>query len=806
MLVKLAVGNLRKSIRDYAVYFVTLVLGVAVFYAFNTISSQADFLKPEYGDLIGLLGDILKGLTVFLALVLGFLMVYANNYLVRRRKRELGLYQVLGMRRSQVSGVLTLETLMASLVSLGVGLLVGVLLSQALVFVTAALFHEQVTEFQFRFSFEALGLTLACFGIMFVVMLLLNLRTLNKVKLVDLMGADRANESMKVRSLPLSAVLFVVTCVLIGAGYVRFLRDGFPIADMSGSSSTQFLITTVMVFAGTLLFFYAVAGFILVAFQRLRRLYWSGLNMFTLRQLNARINTTSLSMGVIALILFLAITSVTGGMSICNTMSGNIEQHTPVDASVNIVFYGEHPASQDDDNIAVATVTQDFAALMAEAAGNIEQHTPVDASVNIVFYGEHPASQDDDNIAVATVTQDFAALMAEAGYDLHTIGDTCQLTVYDARDRLADPGALTISAIHQATGAPVPMGMENSDSDTSGLDVMAESDFNAWRAFLGLEPVRLGENGYIVTCDMGSQIVELYDGMMAAGYPVVIDGRELLPAQVETIADRSASLSVSTIGSNPGTLVVPDEVALACTPYAAFVNVLYTAPTDEADALVNDIHSKFDSSGVFVENGKRVAFVSTCLYAAFVNVLYTAPTDEADALVNDIHSKFDSSGVFVENGKRVAFVSTCFTETDNWSQMNGLTGVVSYMAIYIGFVLVISCAAILAIQQLSSTSDSQGRYRLLSELGCPQRLIYRSLLVQTLVYFLFPLAVAMVHSFVALQVVIDAVSLFGGIDIAQVSLLAVVLFVVVYGGYLFVTYRVARGVVRTSLVGAVRRV
>ena len=203
MLAKLAFGNLRKSIRDYAVYFVTLVLGVAVFYAFNTISDQADFLKPEYGDLIGMLGDILMGLTVFLALVLGFLMVYANNYLVRRRKQELGLYQVLGMRRSQVSGILTLETLMASLVSLGVGLLVGVLLSQVLVFVTAALFHEQVTAFQFRFSFEALGLTLLCFGIMFVVMLLLNLRTLGKVKLVDLMGAEHDNESMKVRSLPL---------------------------------------------------------------------------------------------------------------------------------------------------------------------------------------------------------------------------------------------------------------------------------------------------------------------------------------------------------------------------------------------------------------------------------------------------------------------------------------------------------------------------------------------------------------------------------------------------------------------------
>ena len=193
MLAKLAFGNLRKSIRDYAVYFVTLVLGVAVFYAFNTISDQADFLKPEYGDLIGMLGDILMGLTVFLALVLGFLMVYANNYLVRRRKQELGLYQVLGMRRSQVSGILTLETLMASLVSLGVGLLVGVLLSQVLVFVTAALFHEQVTAFQFRFSFEALGLTLLCFGIMFVVMLLLNLASSMRRQLDMLSRGDRSN-------------------------------------------------------------------------------------------------------------------------------------------------------------------------------------------------------------------------------------------------------------------------------------------------------------------------------------------------------------------------------------------------------------------------------------------------------------------------------------------------------------------------------------------------------------------------------------------------------------------------------------
>ncbi len=191
--------------------------------------------------------------------------------------------------------------------------------------------------------------------------------------------------------------------------------------------------------------------------------------MFTLRQLSARINTTSLSMGVIALILFLAITSVTGGMSICNAMSGNIEQHTPVDASVSIVFYGDHPAS---------------------------------------------SLEGDDGTAVATATQDFAALMAGAGYDLGTVGDTCQLTVYSAANQLDDPGSLTLSAIHAATGAPLPAGMENSNSDTTGLDLMAQSNYNAWRAFLGLEPVELGQNGYLLTCDMGNQIVDFYNGML----------------------------------------------------------------------------------------------------------------------------------------------------------------------------------------------------------------------------------------------------------------------------------------------------
>ena len=193
MLAKLAFGNMRKLMHDYAVYFLTLVMGVAVFYAFNTISVQADFLSNSLSDVLKQVGEIMHGLTVFLAVIMGFLMVYANNFLMRRRKKELGLYQVLGMRAGQVNAILTLETLMVALISFIVGIALGALISQLLLFVTADMFATKVDNFRFFFSPDALALTFFCFAITFLVMMVMNSITLSRVHLIDLMSAGRKN-------------------------------------------------------------------------------------------------------------------------------------------------------------------------------------------------------------------------------------------------------------------------------------------------------------------------------------------------------------------------------------------------------------------------------------------------------------------------------------------------------------------------------------------------------------------------------------------------------------------------------------
>ena len=719
MLFKLAWGNVRRSFRDFAIYFVTLALGVAVFYAFNTISDQADFLSLEStSQMLRGLSGILSGVTIFLAAVLGFLMVYANNYLVRRRKRELGLYQVLGMRPSQVARVLTLETLLASVASFVAGIVVGLVLSQLLVFVTAALFQDHVTYFAFRFSPDAFALTLGCFVVIFVLMLVMNLLTLRRSKLIDLMGAGRINESIKVRSVPLMAAVFIVGLALIVWSYVRLLTNGLPVTDPTPDATRQFVITTAMVIVGTLLFFYAVSGFLLKAAQVARRFYWRDLNAFTMRELNAKINTTSISMAVISMVLFLAITSATGGLSICTTLMNSMDAHTPYDASISSIYYSP-------DVVPAGTVNPEGKPEAAPAE-------PVD----------------------------LAKAVAAQGVDLSGVaGGMAQVDLYSA-EGIVEPGMLTVAWMARESGASL-VGQSASDmtGGESGYDdgtpalLMGQTQYNELRALQGLDPIDLGEDGCMLSSDNGESVSDFYRAVAQADVRPVVAGRELHFVGEGVVAGQEACFVTSPMGMNGGTLIVPDDIAEQGQLYGSYLDIMYADGVSE---------------------------------------------DQGDAVVDEVEADY-SLRLYNDEGVDVGRLNEAMSRADAYQATNSTTGLVSYLAIYIGFVLVIACAAILAIQQLSGASDASGRYRLLGELGCPDRLMYRALLRQTLLYFVAPLLVALAHSVVALNVVTEVVALFGNMDITTPALMSGGLFVLVYGGYLLVTYRVSRGVVRAGV-------
>lgn len=728
MLCKLAWGNVRRAGRDYLVYLLTLTLGVTVFYAFNTVSMQVDIAGIDEEGLAQVMGSMLGDLTYFLAGVMAFLMVYANNFIMKRRKKEFGLYQVLGMGRGRVATIMALETVIVSVVAFVAGIVLGVGLSQLMTFFTASLFKTQIANFHFFFSVHAFNLTLACMLVMFVLTLLLNLRAVRRTKLIELMGAERRNESIKTRNPWIAIAIFAVGVVLVGVAYYRLLRDGFPLTATDSKlqeAMNQFGITTAMVTVGTFALFWGLSGMLIKLLQSLRGVYWRGLNMFTVRQLAAKVNTVCFSMGVIAMLLFLAITSVTCGMSIANVMNENLERYNPVDVSQTYVYYTPD--------------TLDYYKEYVNPSDEADRMVPADTTVDLypAWHGRDSSADNNDETGKKVDIADVA-------------GEHVQIDSYLSYPFGSSNPSVTPSEMCKIMGEKLPKAFGGSNADTMGLFVTPASQYNKLRQMMGEEPVHIGHDQYLLTCDMGGELVDLYTKYMAGGHALTLGGHTLKPATDKSDED-TAAIANSAMGSNPGTVVVADELLsqLNLQPYSSSLLVNYKQGMDTTEA---------DES-----------------------IKYT--------LLDDL----------LVDGKKPGSWGTFITRSGMYTQTAQMNGLISYLAIYIGFVLVVACAAILSIQQLSNVADGSRSYRVLAQIGCDDRQIRHSVMAQQAVFFLFPLAVGLAHSFVALKVIIELVSIFGNMSIGGTVGLTCAIFLAAYGGYFLVTYLMSAGMVQAAI-------
>lgn len=545
MLCKLAWGNVRRAGRDYLVYLLTLALGVTVFYAFNTISMQVDIAGIDEKGLAQVMGSMLGDLTYFLAGVMAFLMVYANNFIMKRRKKEFGLYQVLGMGRGRVATIMALETVIVSVVAFVAGIVLGVGLSQLMTFFTASLFKTQIANFHFFFSVHAFNLTLACMLVMFVLTLLLNLRAVRRTKLIELMGAERRNESIKTRNPWIAIAIFVVGVVLVGVAYYRLLRDGFPLTATDSKlqeAMNQFGITTAMVTVGTFALFWGLSGMLIKLLQSLRGVYWRGLNMFTVRQLAAKVNTVCFSMGVIAMLLFLAITSVTCGMSIANVMNENLERYNPVDVSQTYVYY-----TPDTLDYYKEYINPSEADRMVLADSTVDLYS---AWHGDPWHGDRKGKSADNNdetgkkVNIADVAGEHVQIDSYLSYPLGG----------------SDP-SVTPSEMCKAMGEKLPKAFGGSNADTMGLFVTPASQYNKLRQMMGEEPVHIGHDQYLLTCDMGGELVDLYTKYMAAAMPLPWAGIRSSPQPISRTKMRRPSPT-----RRWAVIRVPSSLPTSCCP------------------------------------------------------------------------------------------------------------------------------------------------------------------------------------------------------------------------------------------------
>ncbi|WP_297289842.1 ABC transporter permease [uncultured Flavonifractor sp.] len=353
MFSKLAVKNVGRSFRDYGVYFLTVAFGVCLFYVFNALETQAVIrylARHPRSDVVGAIQRLIGVLSVFVWFVLAFLILYASRFLARRRAREMGTYLLLGMERWQVARLLLAETAVTALIALGVGLALGVALSQALSVFTAGLFAVPMTFFTFSVSLPALGKTVLAFAAIFLLVMLYHALSVSRRKLIALIQAERTNQELRVRNLGASVVLFLAGCALLGVAYAMLLTRGLLRVD------ALFWVMLGLGSLGTLLFFRGLSGFLLRLCQSSKRLYYKNLNLFILRQFNASINTTYRSMTVICLMLLLAIGITATSVGLNNTVEQMAREAQPQD--VELIAWPEEEG--DDLDLPAVLMTRGF--------------------------------------------------------------------------------------------------------------------------------------------------------------------------------------------------------------------------------------------------------------------------------------------------------------------------------------------------------------------------------------------------------------------------------------------------------------
>lgn len=330
MLFKLSLKNIRKSFKDYAIYFLTLILGVAIFYVFNALDSQEAMIAVSESTrmIMDLMVTMLSGVSVCVALILGFLIIYANNFLIKRRKKEFAVYMMLGMGKKDVSKILFGETVLIGIVSLGVGLLIGVFASQFMSILVAKMFEADMSAFVFTFSKSALIKTIICFGIMYLIVIIFNVFMLTKYQLIDLLQAKRKTEHAKLKNSYLAVVVFLIATVVLGYAYYCVT------VDYDHMTQSKSLLVIALGCISTYFIFWSLSGFLLNLLRRFKRIYLNGLNTFVLRQINSNINTSVFSMTIICLLFFVTICVLSAGLSVNNTLKKELKRMAPVDINL----------------------------------------------------------------------------------------------------------------------------------------------------------------------------------------------------------------------------------------------------------------------------------------------------------------------------------------------------------------------------------------------------------------------------------------------------------------------------------------
>lgn len=688
MLFKISLKNIRKSFRDYAIYFFTLILGVAIFYVFNAIDSQSVMLDVSQStyEIIKLMNSILSAVSIFVSCILGFLIIYASRFLMKRRNREFGIYLTLGMSKRKISAILFFETLLIGVISLFVGLLLGVILSQFMSILVANMFAANMTAFRFIFSVEACAKTLIYFAIMYLLVMIFNTVIISRCKLIDLLQAGKKTEKVTMKNPFVCTVVFAAGVAILAYAYRMVTKDVDAVFTLN-----YIWVPILMGSVATFLIFWSVSGFLIKIFTSMKGVYYKGVNSFVLRQFCSKINTTVFSTTIICLMLFITISVLSAALSMKNSLSRDLEECCPVD----VQFYKYSEAAVAEKFEHADSLTKEDAALMEDSRISIEE-------------------------TLQRLGIDTKQILTEVTpYRVYDVG----LTEEDTLGTLADE---------------IEEEFPNFMFD-SHAEVMTIEDYNRIAALYGKETYELKEDEYMIVADYGAMI-QVRNEALQKGVPIVMNGKMYQPKYREC---KDGFVEIAAQRINDGIILVPAS--------AVKENQV------ERTALIANYNADGKEEKYAIEDKLQEALAGVSYKTSYIR--YNTKLDIAESSI-------------------------------------GLGAMVTFIALYLGMIFLISSAAILALKELSDSADNKERYGMIRKIGVDERMIDRALFKQIGIFFAFPLILALIHSIFGIKFINILLS-FMGMSSMMVSIGATLVFVAaIYGGYFLITYFCSRRMIK----------
>lgn len=678
MLFKLSLKNISKSIKDYAIYFFTLILGVAIFYVFNAIGDQTVMMKVSSttAEIIKLMTNILSGVSVFVSIILAFLIVYASRFLIKRRNKEFGVYLTLGMSKKKISLILFIETLIIGIVSLVVGLGIGFLLSQLMSILVANMFEADLTRFQFVFSTNACIKTLIYFSIMYFVVMIFNTINISKCKLIDLMHSNKKSEKIKLKNPLFCTIVFIISCIALGFAYYQVAGG---IEKMTNANSIFVPIGVGAI--STFFVFWSLSGLLLKIFISMKNTYYKGLNSFTLRQFSSKINTMTFSVTIICLMLFITICVLSSALSMKNSLNKNFIDFSPRDIELskrcNVNQEESDITDIQKENLKLS-IEEAFKKFGFDFNSNLK---------NIVKFSLYY----DDNVTLKS----------------------------------------TLGSYHEIANKQYPF-LNYSDY----IILVKNSDYNNIADSFHLEKVKLEDNEYVVVGNYSS-IINIKNEALERNTKITINQKDYYPKYKKAL---NGFYEMGSQETEAGFIVLPDN-----------------ALKDE-QKIRNQIIADYNGN-----------------------------PDDIESTINSITK---NNQFYIDYG------ITINTKKDIREASIGLGAVVTFLGLYLGIIFLISCAAILALKELSESSDNVEKFKMLRRIGVDEAMINKALFRQIGIFFMFPLILASIHSVFGIMFCNNILKTMG-VNFNLKSVIITALFIIfIYGGYFFITYICSKNIIK----------